>query len=60
MDNKPVRNVAVPNEVHEALIEVSARTGVKIKVLVEKALRKAYPSKNESKQVEARAVRQRA
>ena len=54
MDNKPSRNVAVPNEVHEALVEVSARTGVKIKVLVEKALRKAYPVKNGNKRTEAR------
>ena len=48
-------NVAIDAEVHDALVEVSARTGVKIKVLVEKALRKAYPVKNGAKRAEARA-----
>ena len=43
MDAKPSCNVAISPEVHQALRAVSVKTGIKIKILVDKALRQAYP-----------------
>lgn len=42
-------SVAIQPDTYAVLVQVSARTGVKIKVLVEQALRKAYPVKNGAK-----------
>ena len=42
---KPIRNVAIPPEVHEMVRLASIKRGMKIKVLVERALRQAYGKK---------------
>ena len=41
--------VVIPPDIHIVLRALSAKTGIKIKALVDRALRKAYPAKKASR-----------
>ena len=56
MDSKPLCSVAVSPDVHRAVRAVSDKTGIKIRSLVEKALKAAYPISRANKRSKRAAI----